>query len=462
MAAMLESSTYDPNQFIEVSVVNETRTMETASFDIPMFLAGMASWGSTVTKTYTSTKAMLADGIPSNHPAYLFASKAFSGTFRPNKVIVGNWQGTVGTELRVLSLPSDSETVFNIKVGYGDEVKTVTHTAVAGASTSDTAVAIAALINAAFPLGLDAAASSSYVQVDPADPATAEFAITTTDTHGLLTIETDTALDDPLDSLNAIVADNNDFFYVAADTYLDASQEVIAQWCEEAEKIYVMKGLATEIASDSDTDIASTLKAAAYANTHIIVPSAANMYTGIEGAIIGSIAAVAAGKTTLFAKTLKGIVYDSFSATEVGYIQDKNANFYARTAGAGFYVDGRNSDGTWFDAAVFALWAKIRTREAIFKLMKKKSDAGQKIPRSDVGNEMIRQAIFEYMINPAIRNGAIITKNEGAEIDPEVYVPDRSEATEDDLSNRILRDVNIEFIYSGAVQNVKVVVYIRV
>jgi hypothetical protein len=104
---------------------------------------------------------------------------------------------------------------------------------------------------------------------------------------------------------------------------------------------------------------------------------------------------------------------------------------------------------------------KARVAEAVFGLLKRKSDLGLKVPHDESGYAMVRSIIFDDVINIGVNRGAISTAKEGAD-DPVITTPARADISTNDRANRILPDVVVEVVFSGAVQSVVIKVFVVV
>jgi hypothetical protein len=74
---------------------------------------------------------------------------------------------------------------------------------------------------------------------------------------------------------------------------------------------------------------------------------------------------------------------------------------------------------------------------------------------------MVRSIIFDEVINVGVNRGAISTAKEGA-TDPVVTTPLRNDISTNDRANRILPDVEVEVVFSGAIQSVIIRVFVLV
>lgn len=444
------------SQVVQVTVTRGTRPIQQASFDTPMFLATVNFFSTNQRhRIYTSVADMASDGFPTNHPAYIFASKLFSQDARPDTVVIGRQNYT---NFSVTPTVQDDAT-YTLQVGVEGNVKTYTFTSDSSATATEIVDGFVSLINA------DADVNTRIVAANSSDvltvtPNTDEEVYVIGQTANLAVAVT--GAEDITTAVNAVSQAYNEWFFLAAQSLVEADVLALALWANANDKMYLASADVTTVGdSGVSNDIASQLRDLQYDNTTTITVDQGNLDEYAEGGAIGSVAAINPGVTTLFAKTLEGVPAENFTTTQRTTITSKNSNYYDLRGGVGFFFDGRQASGEWFDTIRFSLWAKARTAEAIFGLLKRKSDLGQKVPQSDEGDDMIRQAIFNGMINVGTRRGAILTAEDGA-VDPVVRIVPRSQRTTNDLAQRILRDVEVELTFSGAVQDVRVQVFVQV
>lgn len=444
------------SEFIDVTVTDGTRPIQQASFEIPLFLASVNIFSTNeLVRTYTSTTAMAGDGFPTNHPAYLFAERTFGQDLRPNSIKVG---AASYTAYKVVPTVAD-DAIYTIVVGVEDFVKTITFTSDSSATATEIVDGLVAAITADTDLGDVTPTNVSDELVVTPDTGKETFVVASTDNlvvslNGAQNVTT---------ALTDVTEADNEYFFLAGQSKADADILLFAAFAEANDKMYAVEVDATTVASAATDDIASQLRTLQYDNTltWTTVPDNLGEENNVGG-VFGAISAAQPGTTTLFPATITGAAADTFTATERGRIETKNSNYYAFVGGSGSFVRGRVASGKRFDAVRFSLWSKARTAEGIWGLIKRKRDLGLKVPYTSSGFEMIRQAIFDNMINVGIRRGAISTRADGAEINPIVRIPDLADIPVNDRTNRILPDVEVEFFFSSAVEEVRVRVFVQV
>ena len=205
----------------------------------------------------------------------------------------------------------------------------------------------------------------------------------------------------------------------------------------------------------STTDIGSILQDAAY--DHVITIYNASADTSMaEGGIVGAMAAIQAGVSTLEDKTLNGVTVDSLNATQRSSLEAKNVAYYMPIAGVNSVFNSKVASGQFLDTIVFADWFKAELQAAIYNVMKRESTLGRKVSSDEAGKAKIRQAIWG-VIRQGLANGSITP-----DVEPIVRIPTREEENEAARMNRILQGVVVEVVYTNAYHKVVVAAYVTV
>jgi hypothetical protein len=260
----------------------------------------------------------------------------------------------------------------------------------------------------------------------------------------------------PTAAFNAQLAVDDTPYYVACDTHTEA---VIAPLVAAAEAAYRMVVVSSQesgiLIEGITTDLGSVLQSAAYDHVFTLYhPSADTAFA--EGGVIGAMAAIPAGVSTLEDKTMKGVTSYSIDGTATTSVKEKNVGYYSPYIGTNSLFNSKVASGQYFDTIVFSDWLRARIGEAVGGLMKRRSDAGLKVSYDENGMSLIRSAIFG-VIQVGLANGAI-----SPDIYPVVRTPTREEVSDADRTGRVLPDVVVEVLYSNAVHKVLVRAYVSV
>lgn len=443
------------NDIIDVTISVAARPISQTGFETPLFIAPHKVFSERF-RIYTDSQAAVEDGFDVNGDVVKALENFFGGDFGPAQVVVGTQ--TFNTfEATVPTATYAAGDKFALKITAKDASSTVsdtiTYTAQADDSATEVAAGLSAAITSATALAALVAptALNGVITVAPKDGATVVFV--GNGAGGTQEMEIGyTNLEDIKEAITAIAAVNNDFFFVTAHSRADADILSLAEYAEANKKIYLVSKYDADVLDPVKTDdIASQLKELQYKQTLLqIVDSVAKERQYQECAVVGSAASLNPGSFSLHGKTLPGASVSSFSSTQVNTLKNKNANYYVMIADVGFYIDGKMSDGTFFDIQHGRLWLEVRMEEDVFMLMKQKADMGSKIPYTDDGVGMV-VGVMERRLQIATDVGylAAIPRFK-------VKPPLVANIATVDKANRFLPDIPFEATLAGAIHRIKI------
>lgn len=449
------------DKVIEVTLAYGTAVIETARFDIPLILASHNATGNTV-DVFTSPDAMLQAGFTTNSSAYKMASLMFQGVGKPGQVIVGKREVSAFN----VSFTPANNTLYTVSLKRGPVNKTFSYTSDASATAAEIAAGLTALIagDAVWGARITATAGSnsqlvltpvagSYVEVGVGNNATISH----------------TNVDNILEDLSRVALQNSTWFWMVSDSHIEQDVLDLAGYAQEHDKLYWTSSQDVDVVNAADGNILEQLTSLGYNNTGFAMWRSDADSTFPEAGIIGAMAAVQPGTSTLHGKTLIGVPPQQLTPTQETNIVSQNGNIYRREYGVNFYRDGRMVSGNFCDTIHHALWVKARVAESLFGLLKRQSDLLDGVRFTSKGLAQIKQAIFDNPINIGILNGSIaneinVSDESGLKEDlrPTIFVPDRADISIDDITQRILNGVVVEYVYAGFIHYVKVKVNVLV
>jgi hypothetical protein len=260
----------------------------------------------------------------------------------------------------------------------------------------------------------------------------------------------------PVQALTDLFNVDDTAYYVGCSSHSDANVSAIAAFAESLDKMYVHSTQqAGVLVTATTTDIASVLQDAAYDHVLTIYNAAADTAYA-EGGVVGAMASITAGTSTLEDKTMTGVVVDSLNETQRTSLISKNVAYYMPIAGVNSVFNSKVASGQFFDTIVFADWLKANLAQEIYGLMKRESDLGRKVSYDEAGFSKIRQAC-RRVIEIGRASGSI-----SLDIESIVRTPTRDEVSEADRMNRVLPNLVVEVPYSNAVHKVTVRAYVTV
>lgn len=251
-----------------------------------------------------------------------------------------------------------------------------------------------------------------------------------------------------LEALAAVEQEDVDWFFLMADTHDEAEILALADYAEQNRIMYITASQEADIWTSADTDILSQLNDLQYQNTLVMVHKEADTYWP-EGAVVGAMATLTPGSSTIHGKTFPGVPVSKFSASEANFIQGKNGTIYVSIAGTGFAVDGKVVDGNFFDTIRGSMYLEARMEEALFGLLKRQSDLGRKVPYDRVGFAMIENTIYDQLY---LRVGEGFLTADPA---PNVIMPVLEDIPDNDKATRELNSIQFTGYIAGAVHYMK-------
>jgi hypothetical protein len=379
------------DNLINVNITRQTKFPTRAGFGIPLLLAYHTRTANMV-DTYTDTDAMLTAGFAVTDRAYQMAAAAFSQNPKPTKIILG--RRTSGPIMIVKIIPKNFTAGFVYAFQYEapDGTKTaISYTVLDGDDASDVNTALNSQINA---LGGSSSAVSGGGVVITAAAAGAYFDLIGLPAIADMTVENQTLDATVVTQYNAVKAvDASTWFGVVLDSNAPAEVEALAAQIETERKVLLAEVSDSECADNAvTTDTLSALKAASYANTTTIFSQNRLLGYRATGWLSKGLA-LGAGKpggNNWAYLTIGGNTVDSkLSDGDVANIQAKFGNVYVEQGGLGITLLGMTAAGEFIDIVVGSYWLQARLQERVLGALYNNSQAGDKIPYTDDGVQIV-------------------------------------------------------------------------
>ncbi|HCH9337381.1 TPA: DUF3383 family protein [Salmonella enterica] len=232
-----------------------------------------------------------------------------------------------------------------------------------------------------------------------------------------------------------------DWFFLITDATDDADKLAIANYIETQTAIYVFSDHNTATITKATTDIFSTMKEKSLMRSiGIHVKDAA--VVAAEAALVGKFAVDVIGSNLWLHKTLTTLSAENFSATEVGYLNGKNALYYTKV-GADSVVEGMANvvGGEKIHVILGAIWLEVRIGEAFWNLLYTKN----RILYTNGGIDQFK-AVLVTILNQAVDNN-ILTDDTPFQI----TVPDANKLTSAERASGILSKITFRARLAGAI-----------
>lgn len=390
------------DKHVDVQITRETATVSRVGFGTPAVLTYHTRFPE-VYRLYSNLTEMTDDGFTSSDLAYKMSAAIWSQNPRPANIVVGRRLTAPLREVKLTpKAPLLASTAYPVTIN--DEVFTFTTDA------TPTAAEITAGLTALIDAGgenVDATDNTTDLEVASAaspggsatagapfriafDPTQFEFDDFTTTTG----IDTD---------IQALVAATPDWYGICIDAWGpteigDAAPEIEAA----GPKIYAAETQQTAVVETGTSDIASTLKNAAYDRTFLTY--AYDVDPSPAAAWLGKQLPTDPGATTWKFKTLATVSASALTTGQIAFADAKNCNTYTTVGGINITAEGVMASGEFIDVIRFVDWLQARMKENVFRALA----VNPKIPYTDSGIQAIvsevegvlRQGIFQGGINP--------------------------------------------------------------
>ena len=443
------------DKVVTVTLVYGATSISETEFDIPLILTGHNVTDNAV-DIYTSSDDMATAGFSESSPAYKMAVLLFEGLMPPDEVIVGRRE----VDGWKLTPTVANETEYAITLQTGAVTKEFSFTSDADATAQEISTGLSDLIAA------DATWSTYFTTSVDSDndllltAVSGKYAdVGYTSTLASTVVYTNTITED----IEAVVADNDTWFYLLSDSHKDADISACASYAEQYDKLYAFSSQDTAIPTETSGNILATLGDTGYNNTWFVVWMSTADTVFPEASGVGQMCSATPGTTTMHGKTLIGVTLEKLSTTYESQIVAQNGNIYRKDHGTLFYRDGFVVSGLYVDYIIHSLWFKARVDESLFTLFKQQSMLGGGVRATTAGLDLIRQAVVDNPINVGINNGSIAnevttstTTGLRVNLAPTVYIPSRADMTNAQIDARLVDGMKIEYVYAGFFHYVKV------
>lgn len=440
--------TFKIEDVVDVSVVYGDRPLSIRAFDVPLLVVSHNLWDERA-RIYTDLDGVAADGFVAGSPTYKMVADLFSGVKKPNKVILGRRELT---DYR-LTFTAQNSTAYTINLyvdtGSNTYTRAYTYTSDSSATTSEISAGLAALIEADGDLNASVAASDSSGTLVIAPQNTGRIHVGAVTTN--MTISA-TSPEVAATAIGNIEPENDEWFFILSPSHSSTDIQSFAEYASANKRIYFTSSQEAAIFTSSTVDIASILNSASYDNVVMIAHKSADKEWP-EAAALGSVASAIPGIGNLYAKTLVGVPVDTLTATELSYVEAKEANGYPKRGGLGFFEKGVVASGRFFDVIHGAFWLEARMEEDVFGEIKRVSDLSKTIPYTDEGVQQVSQ-VMAKRLEEAVRNGFLASY--------EIFPPNVEDIATNDKANRFLPDIPFEAILAGSIHTIKINGYVRV
>jgi hypothetical protein len=430
------------NDIVTVAISTTGPAPTQQGFGIPLIFGAVAGWGASVDRIrfYTSTTAMVADGIATTDPEYLAAAAAFAQNPAPPTIAVGKRVNKPTQQFKVTVLQGVVGKRYSVFVNGVEKFFVAVDTVLANIATglaaaigTPTGFGAAAAVGAV--VTFTASAAGNWARVSAANP---NIDLDCWQSHA------DNAAQAELTAIRNV----DDTWYGLVSTFAGTigatnTSEVgqIAAWTEANQKLYIAGMQDSVILSALTTDISSNLKALSYARTSGWYHQDNGVF--LDAGVAGKCLPLAPGSETWKFKTIAGVPVQTFTATQQANLKTKRTNYYYSVAGIGITTEGYVSSGEFVDTIRGRDWLAARLQTRILTLLLN----AKKVPYTDQGIALVESEV-RAQLNEAVAQGYL-----AASPSPTVTVPLAASVSSTDKTNRVLNNVLFSAVLQGAIHS---------
>lgn len=257
--------------------------------------------------------------------------------------------------------------------------------------------------------------------------------------------------------LDAILAENNEWYGMCSPDRVLADQSEIADWAQINKKLYGISSDDVNVV-DGAGDIAEYIDTNSYDYSFVIYhPDSDGTTTGPypAAAWLGLMFPKDPGSATWAWKQLVGITPYVLTGTQIDTIEGKNGNYYIDVAGISVALKGTVGTGEFMDTIRGSDWLKARIQELVLTPLVNTD----KVPYTNAGVGVITNQIGEALGEAVDRDFvAATTTDVDGNIVPgwSISAPEVSTVSAAEKTARNLPDVTFEATLSGAIHTVVV------
>ena len=237
--------------------------------------------------------------------------------------------------------------------------------------------------------------------------------------------------------LDAIAANNNDWFGYAHAFATDADQTNASSWLAANKKYGFF------LITDKTKDLALASNYSSIWYTDATYTSTAKW---LQVAIASRILAKIPGSYTAAFKTLELVSTTQLTGTEETVLRTNNVNQYSQVSGRSITWNGKTSNGGFIDTYIGALYLEARMAEDLFAQLA----SVEKIPYTNAGVGLLLSA-GQARLNQSVIDG-YLTDDPA----PVITAPLVADISAVNKSNRLLPDITFTAYTAGAVHTVQI------
>jgi len=441
----------DIQDFVTINIARETAKVSRVGFGTPC-LAFTNHYFSDRSRTYTDPSDMLADGYLTTDSAYIAALKFMGQELSSPSFKVARKLADVNSKATVTFTGTPTAGTWTLDVGIAAATP-VTTANITYAADDDTALIEAAIeaLTGITEVTVSGLYSTGYTIEFTGVDAAADFRITAIDVSSLTGVtaaevemtQYGSAVETWAECLNAISADDEDWYFLSAETKTKADILAIAAIIETKLKMYFVSTSDADVKNGVADNVKLSLEALDYDRTvYKYSGDAANFP---EAGWIGGVAPKDPGSVTWKFKNIVGISPDTLTTTEFNNIVP-SGNTYETVGGVNIISsEGTVCSGEYIDIIRGTDWLQTRMEEGIFtKLVN-----ADKIPFTDAGIGVIEGEVRYWLDEGEAADRGLLVPGQST-----VSVPDLADVPPAEKAIRYLSGITFSAVYAGAIHKV--------
>jgi hypothetical protein len=427
---------------VNINISVESAQLEQEGFGTPLILGFSNRFGPERSRTYTSLAGMVSDGFTTSDVEYRAAQRLFGQTPRPPSLVIARRTNRPTLRWAVTPVPVNNAT-------YQMKVNGTLISVTADASATITEI-IALLKTAIDALALPITVSDQTTYMRIVENAAGQWHHVEVLNPQLLGIAQDHSDAGIAADLDALLAENSDWYGLVNPDESSASILAAAAWIEAAKKLYVAdtqdSAVETHVLAGA-TDVAAAIQSAGYARTFAAYHRSNAAFLGAGW--MGRVLPIDAGSEMWAYKTLAGVDVMPMTDTQAKNAKDKNANIYVRVFGKNLTEKGTSGAGEYVDVTRGSDWLRYDMGGRVF-LAVTEPENGEKLPYDDGGVGVIKNQVRASLME-GVRRGFL-----KAVPAPVVTAPLVEDISDVDKRARNLPEVTFSAELAGAIQSVTI------
>lgn len=241
---------------------------------------------------------------------------------------------------------------------------------------------------------------------------------------------------------NRLVNENDNFYAVIATGATGADLVALAQAVETSKKILAIGELS--LAEPANINALSPLNLSRSVFMDTRVPATVVNEQSKEASWFGRMIPTTPGSNTWANKNLNATSTAEYTTSEITTLQANNVNYYVSLGGRGNTLNGVTLSGEYIDVIVGLDWLEFFMQSNVLAVFQ----TNPKVPYTNQGINLIENAIRASM-DQAVENGIV---NAGYT----VTTPDSADVSASDKATRILRNVTVTAVLTGAIHRTEI------